>query len=384
MKIVNLIIFIFSNRPTKSIKKISAILRGPSSWLLVSLLSILYSPLILLDRIRAGNKVTVKDKSFLAIYDLKSNPATFDFSFFLIDAEIHASKVGCSDFDVIILEKQSDGFISRDASYNKIMDEISQQWRIKNLLLPITTLHKKIRNISVYNPKHNLVDILNSYNFIYPKEYSKFLSPPFFYEKAIPRLNVSKFTGFEADNYALDAVADWQKSVQIEGNQISITLRNYGYDTSRNSDFKIWKNFADYLTKKGYSVVFIPDTENCFVEVSELQDNLIFTPASWNLQLRLALYEKSVLNFVTGGPATLCQLSKKIKYISTNFLVPGSIQCKETVFKRWGLEIGQKSFGFAETGQWIYWEEENLEKLVEVFESYEKLFISADYSKKET
>ena len=70
------------------------------------------------------------------------------------------------------------------------------------------------------------------------------------------------------------------------------------------------------MIEEGFEPVFIPDTDSCFVQEVKLDNFFVFRESSWNLGLRMALYEESYLNFVSAGPASIAQLNRKVRYIS--------------------------------------------------------------------
>ena len=78
---------------------------------------------------------------------------------------------------------------------------------------------------------------------------------------------------------------------------MTITLRGYGYVTGRNSNIAAWAAFARQLDKARFSVVIVPDTEQCFTGIPAELDGLpIFFEAAIAPGLRMALYQRAYLN----------------------------------------------------------------------------------------
>ena len=141
---------------------------------------------------------------------------------------------------------------------------------------------------------------------------------------------------------------------------VSITIRNRKWDSARNSNLAEWTRFAKFLKNLGYSVVFVPEAD--VVEMPGTLWDFEFAEATWNLGLRLALYEISDLNFIVdNGPAALMHLDKKVRYIQT--------------FQKTGLpiEVGAENLPYGNRAQMLNWAEDTLENLVIGLEAWESI-----------
>ena len=107
---------------------------------------------------------------------------------------------------------------------------------------------------------------------------------------------------------------------------MTITIRNYKFDALRNSNIDEWVKFAEWLIEEGFAPVFIPDTDSCFIREVKLDNFFVFRESSWNLGLRMALYEESYLNFASAGPAAIAKLNRKVRYINMNMKLYPEIQ----------------------------------------------------------
>lgn len=89
---------------------------------------------------------------------------------------------------------------------------------------------------------------------------------------------------------------------------VSITLRESAEWPHRNSNILEWIKFADYLAVKGYTPIFVRDTNKAFE--SPVSSYPECTQASLNLASRMALYELCLGNtFISNGPVNLALFS---------------------------------------------------------------------------
>ena len=90
--------------------------------------------------------------------------------------------------------------------------------------------------------------------------------------------------------------------IELHGQQkriITITLREYRYFQKRNSNVEAWARFCETIDTDKYCVVVLRDTDAAFDTGVKFGDAILFAVPCFNLQLRLALYEKAYLNLGT-------------------------------------------------------------------------------------
>jgi hypothetical protein len=99
------------------------------------------------------------------------------------------------------------------------------------------------------------------------------------------------------------------KVIDDEQAPVTITLREAGNWTYRNSDLAAWYRFALNLEAMGERVVFVRDTARAFEPIACFETA---PHASLDLVARMALYESARANlFVANGPATLAIYSDR-------------------------------------------------------------------------
>jgi hypothetical protein len=149
---------------------------------------------------------------------------------------------------------------------------------------------------------------------------------------------------------------------------ITITLRNYGFMPARNSNLEAWAAFAHRLDSARYLPVFVLDTELTLDPLpSALTGFEVFREASWNVWLRMALYESSYLNLgVNTGPLFMCVLNAKTRVLIFKMITPEAPQATEEFLVKLGYRIGGQ-LPFATPFQRLIWEDDTLETIEREF-----------------
>jgi hypothetical protein len=251
-------------------------------------------------------------KALNAVYDLKNAPATFDYGTFLVISEMMRQLSGHESLNVTIL---ADGF--RNRTKRDIDTTTSEKMaRITGIMMQLNPL---IDTISGYS-----VQYAQPYDFQDPEPYnSPYLSRivgSLFGEGASP--NVMK-----APEFAKNAVPTCD---------VTLTLRQSRHFPQRNVVLKEWYEFYNYLKKRGLNVLVVPDQE----DITDSQkykkyDWECYEPAAWNMNFRMALYEKSKLNICSSnGPTAM------LYYTDCNFIQFDNLRGGIFTEKKWKLMHG--------------------------------------------
>ena len=236
------------------------------------------------------------------IFDLKVAPITFNISEFLLDSEFEANKSGKSGFVVIFVPGVDENEYGWK-EYDEIVDTNSKLWRFHNIVLPITLLAPKCKGVYILPNRSSVSKIVKDHT-VYPNTYDgvniRYIDIVDFYRKLDKPGQVS---GLCATKQGLRYIEDWITRKEINRPIVSITLRQSDFDPTRNNKIKEWVRFCDYLKKEGYCPVIVPDTDHAFNSEELFPEIIVFKECSWNMGLRIALYETCYLNyFVPSGP----------------------------------------------------------------------------------
>ena len=317
------------------------------------------------------NQVTTNDE-LVAVYDLRMESITYDFAFFISSAESFMIKNKKKTFVVYIIKEKN--FSSEDSLYAAVVDNASLRWRFENIIIPLISAYSACSGYSILPV--DSIDVLLKNRLVYPDMYDgKYYMPSMDYRDVFDLLNTYGFTGFSASQQGISYIELWLKERGYRADKlVTITIRSYGYDESRNSNVNDWVRFSEWLEKIGYIPVFILDTDASFLLDNRFDNCTIFREICWNIGLRVALYEVAYLNYVSAGPASVAQLNKKARYISMNLIVDGSLQAKKDVFETYGLQVEKdKRYAFAGKHQILSWKEDVFENIVEEFNEFKKL-----------
>lgn len=286
------------------------------------------------------------ESNFYAIYDLETCPVTFDFMNFLCNAKAYFLMSKKKNFYIIIAPGSVRGF-KPDARLSVEM----MQWRLDNIIIP---------SISFLNPRPNFILFKNRKNYISFKE-KNFYSvintfPPIAKNKKTSSVyswpttfNTIKKFGDIRFLEATEQSKNYLNTFKLPKNYITITTRESILDPKRNIDPNLISNLKKDLSSI-YDVIVINDTDS-----NQALENV--QQYEWNVQLRLALYEKAKLNISFNNGPTMMQLfSKKINYFFYSFLNEKSYVTSSKHFKKGKWKIGQQ-FPFASDKQIIKWNE---------------------------
>jgi hypothetical protein len=356
----------------KKIEKISAKIRrrlvSPRSQKISKLLGVLFNTLSYLNKYFFSNKSACSE--YIAIYDLRSHSVSYDFCYFLMDAEIYFSKKMIFEFDLFILIPPS--FDDRSNEYLKYISSEDINLRIYNLIVPVASMNRCIRNISVKSCEPSLNNsFINSV--IYPKGYCEYFNPSMHYSAIHKNIRDKCFHNFEAPSASLKDIKNWKIQNGIEKPLITITLRSYGFDAVRNSNIKEWDRFSKLLIKAGFEVCVVPDTIEWWSERNEFEGCFFLKEASVNLYLRTALYESAELNFFySNGVHALSVIDHRINSIIFSPILDGSLEASNKVQVGNGIDYSESDLGVSSARNVFLYLNDDLENLIKSI----KLFYS--------
>ena len=293
----------------------------------------------------------------------------------MADAEAYARKNGRSKIFLWFVKKDASKYI-HDEHYGSIINEESQDWRVKHILMPLASMSPIVKGYGIV-PSDSSFEVYSNGNLVYPEGFSEKYRPPMEYHEVFANLKVNKFEGLVSSNKALDHIEEWLSHEKISQPVISITIREYKYDPIRNSNIKEWLKFADWLKDRKYLPVIIPDSESAWESNDKFNKHRIFKEACWNLDLRMAFYNTCALNyFYSNGVSVMALVNKEIRCIAMNPIFEESEWVKQETFGEFGLKPGQRKHDFGQDFQWLSWKEDSFENLVEEFLEYEKKFLN--------
>ena len=310
------------------------------------------------------NIENLKIKRNVAIYDLGVNPATFDITYFLYEASCYFRNYGIEKFELLIIANMKVRPWEQKTGMINFINTEKKKQRIYDILLPIAHLYQECESVDVVSNISTVNHILSCAALVYPYTYS-IRYPQKINHRTIYKHEQkgTKFDGIAINQDDTDRVKQWLEQYNVDQPFVTLTLRSYPFQESRNSDYKLLKQFSNYLNNSGFLVVLIPDTEN-IDRAKELRGCPVFFQGAFNIYQRAALYELAYTNlFTSNGTHSLSVFNKRSSFIFTKVVT--EYHPVEHLEDR-GFLYGSQPFS-KRRGVWI-WEEESLEVLISAFE----------------
>ena len=316
-----------------------------------------------------------------AVYDIEKHPISYDIAFFLQASEIYKKIHNADDLVTSILWpkdiKNCPG-VSKDADMAVNAD--ARSFRIGHVMMQLVDLFESQAVIQVKDRSlpESLFDLSEKNSRIIPFPPPEAAHHSYYYR--LVNENPELVSGFSASAQAHQYVDDFIRSNGLGPKVLCITLRQYKFDLQRNSDMPAWEAFLDRVDQKEYSIVVVPDTDQFSSNDSRmLRDQVSFTPACFDVDLRFALYERAFLNmFVNNGPGTVAGLNPKIRFLKFKLLAPNVPHCTKEFLLELGYEIGKSPEYMNKFQKWV-WKDDDAETLWSEFKKMESLIESSQY-----
>lgn len=314
-----------------------------------------------------------------AFYDLQVAPVTFDASWFAVAADRRRHQLGLPRLHFIIVPGTFHGFREERAHYETTIDTEARMWRLHNIVLPIFSLTRGFSGYSVLPSRPSVQWFFQGTPPIrYPEHYEPTLPvshhPSELLKTTSPSPHQDTVSHLQSPAQGLRYLQRWANTRLRDRKLITITLRDYEFMRERNSNIRDWAAFAARLDQTRFLPVFILDTEGTLNPLpTELEGLEIFREASWNVPLRMALYELSELNLgVNNGPMFMCALNKQTRVLIFKLVTASVPQTTEALIASLGFEIGGQ-LPFATPYQKLVWEDDSLPVIEREFTAMMKI-----------
>jgi hypothetical protein len=309
-----------------------------------------------------------KETQYLyCIYDLEIAPITYNIIEYLVYVDYLSRE---NEGFVLVLVPKKVKKHSFLTDYEKTIDGSNQNWRIDNIIFPVARMHERCAGVFLLPDREATKEFIKNKT-VFPKlydgtnlryydpvEYRKTMSKPGLWTPVTPPLQGRRYV----EQYLKPKVGD--KKV------ITVTIRNYGYDTARNSNCSEWAKFIEHLLKNSYYPIIIPDTENAFTDDFPDHHDYVFRDCCWNIGLRMALYFSSYLNIgVANGPIATLLHNNKARVLIMNSSPEGSIVSSPEQMEKYGLQQNAQ-WKFLTPAQRLSFLPDTFENIVLEFEHY--------------
>lgn len=303
-------------------------------------------------------------------YDLNRYAYSYDVCWFLMWAELQREKAGKRHLHVLIVpaDEPEARFFAQDAGPGVTFE--SQDWRYQNICIPALSMLPSVAGITICHSgtQATAMGLL----FSAPGRTSRFRQPPdletVFREVVEGLTQAASPPRLRAPGRSCDFVDEWLRLYARGRKAVVISLRDYEVQPLRNSWHEEWAKFISMLDEREYFPVIVPDTYRSFDVAEKYPGVAVFGECAWNMELRMALYEKAYLNMlVNSGPASLCVLNDRCRYLFFKVIVRGSPLASEEHLAKLGFELGSSPSFAGPYQKWV-WEDDQAEILKREFD----------------
>ena len=295
------------------------------------------------------------NKTLCAVYDLGLFPTSFDLAPFLLLAQGEALEHGYEHIRLLLVDGEHHGVRFEGDEYEGLYPPAMRFWKVGHILQTLPRLCPLVeRTVSIipraelhlYEDLYPRLTVADNYNEIYLRAWGQLHR----YREDI---------GFRSSSAAHHYLQKWLAREMPSGDKriVCMTLRESRWSTGRNTSVGVLAAAAKRLREEGYWPVVVPDTEKAFDRRGGEWSGISFcAPAAFDLELRMALYERAHLNlFTNSGPALLAIGSQSCRYIYLDIahedtseaasdkirelgMIPGLMPFRPGPYQRWAWE----------------------------------------------
>jgi hypothetical protein len=315
----------------------------------------------------ADAKQPAIDDVLYAFYDLSVAYPTFDILGFVCLAEMARKKKKLQSIKFVIVYPESH---YSNVELLPLMPAQEQSWRVKNILLPSCFLLPSCSGLDLCSDRSKAQQALETETHIFPEQYA--LDTPvaaWKFNLVIDKANAGESIDvLRSAPQALGLIDKWARQHNPQNKKIiTITTRESSVQQLRNSNIPEWIKFVNSLDKALFLPVFVRDLEESFNAEALSPNCLELNACSLNLELRMALYERSYINLgVNNGPSHLWVFNQNCRYLMFKQITEGYHHSSEASFKDRNFEIGGH-FPGAAAHQKFVWQDDNFEVISQEF-----------------
>lgn len=312
-------------------------------------------------------------------YDLAASPVTFDFASYLAAAEIERRQRKLGGIDVVFVLGPKCGVRHELPDYEAAIDVPTRLARLRNILVPMLAFLPSVKSYAVCGSRRQAETMFAAgRNRTHPSDYRVYLprqpAKKDIFEHA--RAGLSIWPMLRATDAGKRFVAEFLAREAKGRKAVVVTLRNYDYSPERNSRNADWIAFANSLDPAVHVPIFVHDTETSMREPpADFGQHVVCHAASWNLEIRMALYEAAWLNMaLMHGPMELCWYNEQARYLLFMTVGTAAVNTEASLIAnghRLGIDLE-----FAKPYQRIVWKRDDLPALLEAFAVMEKALTS--------
>lgn len=327
-----------------------------------------------MDRLRAdrSHQDAIREDCLQFVCDLAVMSITFDFAHYLAAAELKRRQLGLAAIEVIFVPGNLDGLRQEAPQYDQAMPVAARHWRVRHILVAMLALLPSVRGYTFCGSRDEAATLISRVpGRLYPEDYRLYLprQPARRVVHDLAAQGLAVFPMLRAPQRSRELIGQFLDRTARGRKAIVITLRDYAYTPQRNSRIDNWVLFAASLDRSVYAPIFVFDSETVMHRSeTDAGDNIVCEAASWDLEIRMALYEAAWLNMaVMHGPMELCWFSEVSRYLIFLEIGLAHVGTREMLIS--AGHPPDRDLIFAKPYQHIVWEGDHLPVLQREFEA---------------
>ena len=302
-------------------------------------------------------------KTLFCFYDMAVSPCSYDFFIFLYSAEICRVRRGLDDLQLILIHGQRNKF--RD---DKIRTDEQNEMFFNNVIVPGISLLPSCSGFMWQSRSQVSTNGLAETQ-IFPRGF-RLEKPVHGYLPSglvASMIRQDKLSFLEAPAYARNLATDLISYRCPEGAFVTISAREIEReDTNKTRTLKypIWRKAIEKLDSLGIKTFVIRDSSALknpplFEGVDELPEASIHVP------LRMAVYERALLNFTKNNGPSVLQLFGKTRSIYFNEFDDSIVSLSRSWYaSKYGMVEGDQ-FPFTTQSKKVVWNDESEKRIID-------------------
>ncbi len=292
----------------------------------------------------------------VAYYDFKQAPITFDFTNFIVSASALATMQSRMSFDLVLIADDWRKVTPRELAYT----DADRQWRLWNLINQIVQVVPNLGDFTITRRPIGEVAVASFPTFYHPHHTPQI---PYLYSLPMDAHKAgANVRAFRPSAHALKII---DRMFPDQHNLVTLTMRKAGHDATRDSNLDAWLQFYRELKAKGFRPIIVPDQDDTLDQrtIARL-DWEVFESASMSVDLRLALYTRSRMNYLTNNGIIGILLFSQAPFCWYSVIVEGTWVASPQYYENMGISVGSK-FPWLDGNQHMFWKPDTLENLRE-------------------
>ncbi len=256
-----------------------------------------------------------------AVFDLGFTPVTFDIMNFLVFANLWTLRAGFAGYHLVLV-MGPDGRFRDLTPKDKALDDDEKVWRVRHVLMSHAHIAKRCLGVSFFDRREDLANLLRAVHpdQLFPPNYTVAEPKTAFMLADLFRIEptAQELDTFAAHPSVLRKVDDWLSRGAPTGKPVTLTLRVSTIESARNSDVDAWLQAAARIRDAGFDPIIIPDTDlvTSGQDVGAFGDIPVFAMGAIDLELRIALYQRALVNLAdNGGPAFISYFMENVSAV---------------------------------------------------------------------